>query len=83
MSYKYCLHLQVGSYSVAVLHQGAPINGTPYTVEAADPRRLTLQPAGECYSGHECALKVDASGVCVCGGGWVRWGHVLIGSQVL
>lgn len=48
-----------------MLHQGAPISGTPYTVEAADPRRLTLQPAGECYSSHECALKVDASGVYV------------------
>ncbi|KAK8743524.1 hypothetical protein OTU49_001121 [Cherax quadricarinatus] len=53
---------QVGSYSVAVLHQGTPINGTPYTVEAADPRRVNLQPAGECFSAQECALKVDASG---------------------
>ncbi|XP_045132539.1 filamin-B-like isoform X2 [Portunus trituberculatus] len=53
---------QVGSYSVAVLHQGAPINGTPYTVEAADPHRVTLQSAGDCFSSHECALKVDASG---------------------
>ncbi|KAK3891382.1 hypothetical protein Pcinc_004729 [Petrolisthes cinctipes] len=53
---------QVGSYSVVVLHQGMAINGTPYTVDAADPRRLTLQPSGDCYSGHECALKVDASG---------------------
>ncbi|XP_066943284.1 filamin-A isoform X1 [Macrobrachium rosenbergii] len=53
---------QVGSYSVAVLHQGAPISGTPYTVEAADPRRVKLQLSGECFSGQECALKVDASG---------------------
>nr|XP_045601850.1 filamin-A-like isoform X1 [Procambarus clarkii] len=53
---------QVGSYGVAVLHQGAPITGTPYTVEAADPRRVALQPAGDCFSTHECALKVDASG---------------------
>lgn len=54
--------MQVGSYSVVVLHQGMAISGTPYTVDAADPRRLTLQPSGDCYSGHECALKVDASG---------------------
>ncbi|KAG7158756.1 Filamin-A-like 5 [Homarus americanus] len=53
---------QVGSYSVAVLHQGAPISGTPYTVEAADPRKVNLQPSGDCFSSQECALKVDASG---------------------
>jgi len=52
---------QVGSYSVAILHQGASISGTPYVVEAADPRRVTIQPAGDCFSGQECALKVDAS----------------------
>lgn len=57
-----CVCVQVGSYSVAVLHQGAPISGTPYTVEAADPRRVTLQSAADCYSSQECALKVDASG---------------------
>lgn len=57
-----CVCGQVGSYSVAVLHQGVPISGTPYTVEAADPRRVSLQPAGDCFSSQECALKVDASG---------------------
>ena len=67
------MFLQVGSYSVAVLHQGAPISGTPYTVEAADPQRVTLQSAGECYSTHECALKVDASGQYVCIEGVGLW----------
>ncbi|XP_076033181.1 filamin-A-like isoform X8 [Oratosquilla oratoria] len=53
---------QVGSYSVAVLHQGSPINGTPYVVEAADPRRVAVQTGAECFSGRECSLSVDASG---------------------
>ncbi|XP_042865445.1 filamin-A-like isoform X5 [Penaeus japonicus] len=53
---------KVGSYSVAILHKGSPISGTPYIVEAADPRKVSIQPAGDCFSSHECALKVDASG---------------------
>lgn len=47
---------------MAVLHQNAPISGTPYLVEAADPTKVHLQPTSQCFSGQECGLRVDASG---------------------
>ncbi|KAB7497586.1 Filamin-A [Armadillidium nasatum] len=53
---------QVGAYNVAVLHQGVPISGTPFLVDAADPSRVNLQTTSPCLSGQEGILKVDASG---------------------
>lgn len=58
---------------MAILHKGSPISGTPYIVEAADPRKVSIQPAGDCFSSHECALKVDASGQSV-GSGMEHFG---------
>lgn len=52
---------KVGPYTVTVLHQGSPIATSPFIVEASDPRRVVVEASGECFSGKECGLRVDAA----------------------